>query len=661
MRLRGLRIGANIRAPRCEDRTDAQRSALETGVNHSSSGSFRPRVPRAVFRGSVMLLSTLAACSGGGSGERLSAPPGEIPDVAAQGRWSAVFDWPLIPIHVVLLPDGRVFSFGTDDGSPQGQAVPTGQFVYDIWSPSQGTGGGAHLRLPNAAAVDTFCAAQLVLPQPGAGVVVIGGDTFPRPLNPMPTDPTVPEPFDDGNEFSTVLDYTVEEPTMTRGGDMAAGRWYATATTLLDGEIYVQGGNSVTRTSGELFPEVRAIDGSFRRLAIDTSGLRYYYPRGFVAPDGRLFGFDTDGTMYYVDVDAETLTLAGTLPAANTGDDSTVAMFRPGRLLNFAGESDGAIVIDVRGPSPQVAATSALSSHRRLATATLLPNGHVLATGGSPIYNTLAGVNYSAETWNPVTGEWTVGSQGEIPRLYHSTALLLPDATVLVAGGGAPGPSDNLNGEIYSPPYLFDSRGRLATRPVINTAPSTLAVGRQFSLQYTDTSAPAARVVLIKTGATTHGLNMDQRFVELAFMAPPEAGSATATLGVRMPSNAADVPPGYYLLFVLNARGVPSRARTVFIDVAAAVDPAQDPALVHPQDQSGTVGAPDSLALSGSDPNAGTTLRYAAAGLPNGLRIDADTGIIDGTPTAPGDYDVVVSASDGTRTASANFLWLVAP
>ena len=44
-------------------------------------------------------------------------------------------------------------------------------------------------------------------------------------------------------------------------------------------------------------------------------------------------------------------------------------------------------------------------------------------------------------------------------RLYHSTSLLLPDGSVLTAGGGAPGPVTNLNAEIYYPPYLFKKDG----------------------------------------------------------------------------------------------------------------------------------------------------------------------------------------------------------
>jgi hypothetical protein len=595
----------------------------------------------------------LAACSGGGSGERLHSPPGEVPDVAAEGRWSSVIDWPLIPIHVALLPDGRVFSFGTDDGSAAGGAVPTGAFFYDIWNPSS----REHLTLPNRTAVDTFCAAQLVLPQVDAGVLVVGGDTFPRPED-DPTDPAVPEPFVGGNADSVVLDYTLADPELKNDeSKMGFGRWYGSVTTMLNGETYVQGGESRILASGTLFPEVRSVAGAYRVLPIDTSGLRYYYPRNFVAPDGRLFGYDTTGKMYYVDPFLGTITSAGNLPAANMGDDSTAAMFRPGRILNFGGDSDGAIVIDIRDGSPEVQTTADLSSLRRLATATILPNGHVLASGGSAVYNTLLGANLAAETWDPVTGQWTLLGESAVPRLYHSSALLLPDATVLIAGGGAPGPLDNLNAEIYSPPYLFTAGGKVASRPVINTAPATLVVGRQFDLTYTG-GVPAARVVLVKTGAETHGINFEQRFIELAFA----AGNGTPKpLTVSMPSRASDVPPGYYLLFVLNADGVPSRAKIVFINVAAETDPAQDPSVVQPADRAGSVGTPTSLTVHGSDPNAGTTLRYAAAGLPAGLGINPTTGAIGGTPTAAGDYDVVVSVSDGTRTASANFLWSIAP
>ena len=101
------------------------------------------------------------------------------------------------------------------------------------------------------------------------------------------------------------------------------------------------------------------------------------------------------------------------------------------------------------------------------------------STGGSAVENQLNGVSNVAEIWNPATGTWTQGATGTHARLYHSFALLLPDATVLVGGGGAPGPLKNLNAEIYYPPYLFDASGQRAARPGIVLAPDTVLAGER--------------------------------------------------------------------------------------------------------------------------------------------------------------------------------------
>jgi len=139
-------------------------------------------------------------------------------------------------------------------------------------------------------------------------------------------------------------------------------------------------------------------------------------------------------------------------------------MFRPGRILSIGGGTRSAVVIDVTGGQPIVTATQPLSSVRQWVSATVLADGRVLATGGSAVDNQLTDVNNSAEIWDPATGQWTVGPSGSRARLYHSTALLLPDASVLVAGGGAPGPLVNRHAEIYYPSYLFDASDN--SRPV---------------------------------------------------------------------------------------------------------------------------------------------------------------------------------------------------
>lgn len=234
-------------------------------------------------------------------------------------------------------------------------------------------------------------------------------------------------------------------------------------------------------------------------------------------------------------------------------------MFGPGKILQLSGKSTKAYVIDINGSIPQVSATQSMSSVRKWMTATILADGRVLATGGSSVNNELVDVNNTAAIWDPDTGQWTIGRSGARPRLYHSTALMLPDASVLVAGGGAPGPVINLHAEIYYPPYLYNSSGDFASRPNIDSAPATLNIDDTFSVDVGGTTI--SRVTLVKTGAVTHSFNMDQRFLELSFT------QSSGTLFVQTPSNPNIAPPGYYLLFVFNKRRVPSVGKIVRMNI----------------------------------------------------------------------------------------------
>ena len=579
-------------------------------------------------RGAAKRMVGLAARLGLACGLLASAAPALADNV--RGAWSGVHAWPLIAVHAVMMPDGRVLTYGTDSNGKQ-----TGRFIYDVWDPTLGTGTGAHMTLPNMTLTDIFCGSQLVLPE-GGGVFLAGGDVW-----------NGTQATNTANNNSNI--FTLSSNTLARGNNMNRARWYSSSTTLTTGEILIQGGNSGTDR-----PEVRASNGQFRLLgSADTSALQFMYPRNFIAPDGRVFGYDSNGQAYYVSTaGAGAVTRLGAIiPAANRGSDASAAMFRPGRILQFGGASSGAVVIDINGAAPTVTATQSMSSQRRLASATILADGQVVATGGSSSWNSLTGVNNSAEIWNPATGLWTRGASGDRARLYHSTALLLPDATVLVAGGGAPGPQTNTNAEIYSPPYLFGPNGIRAARPTISGAPQAVSVGQTFFVNWSG-GAAISRVTLVRTGSATHGWNMEQRFSELTFSLQGNR------LAIQTPAKAADLPPGFYMLFAIDAAGVPSVASMVQVGVASVPNPAVSPVLTAPGNRTGTVGTAFSLQLVATDPN-GDVLGYGASGLPAGLSINASTGRISGTPTTAGTYNVAVSASDGLNTASATFVLTV--
>ena len=482
----------------------------------------------------------------------------------AIGAWSAPTDsrWPLNPIHAALLPDGRVITYGTNADGKQ-----TGRFIYDVWDPRLGLGGG-HYTLPNTTVTDLFCSAQIILPQSG-NVFLVGGDNWVPATN---------STNNVGNN-NTLTFTTVGGPHLIQGPNMSRARWYATTTMLPNGEVYIQGGRE-----GADRPEVRGVDGTLRLLpGANTTGLFWYYPRNWVAPDGRIFGF-SDRAMYYVDPrGAGSVTRAGDLPVGGpAGVTSSAVMYRPGQIFSAGGGAgvltanntttvgtNAAVTININSGAPRVTQLAPMPLALQWHTATVTADGTVVVTGGAIRSNVLQGVSNRALIWTPTknadSGRWNLGattSSGKA-RLYHSTALLLPDASVLVGGGGSPGPQINTNAEIYYPPYLFTAAGGFATRPLLLRAPAQILAGSRFSVRV-NRPGSIKRITLVRNGSVTHSFNMEQRFMDLGF-----SRSGNGDLSVRAPASLTVAPPGYYLLFAIDAAGVPSIARTVLLNGTA--------------------------------------------------------------------------------------------
>jgi hypothetical protein len=272
---------------------------------------------------------------------------------------------------------------------------------------------------------------------------------------------------------------------------------------------------------------------------------------------------------------------------------------------------------------------------------TLLPDGTVLVTGGGTAldgYDVTKAV-MRAELWSPASESWRTLSSASIPRLYHSTALLLPDGRVLTAGSGDDGPAvDQTQAEIFSPPYLFKG-----ARPTIGSAPDLVQYGAPFSVSTPD-AASIASVALIRPGAVTHAFDQDQRFLSLGFT----AGGGSLT--IQPPANANLAPPGYYMLFLVNSAGVPSIAS--FVQLPAPTGDREPPTPPTSLAAQGAIGSA-TLTWGASTDNTGVALynihRSTASGfLPSPAnRVGQSTSTsFTNSAVAAGTYYYVVTAQD---------------
>lgn len=469
-----------------------------------------------------------------------AAVPAAGADAHWRGAFGPAFTMPIIPIHVVLLPDGRVLSFGSGTRGQQGG------FVTSIWNPALGP--TAHTTIANGSPTDIFCAGQSVMAGSGK-VLITGGDLT----------------IGTSRNFSTA-DANVFDPdtqTLSRITAMAFPRWYPTVAPVPSGELVVLGGReSKDPIVGVATPEVYNPATGWRTLTTARNDAAYgrtgwYYPRAWQAPNGRLFILVRTGRMFHLDpAGTGSLTPVANLMAPAGGAEFTAIMYAPGQLLSVRLDRK-VVTIDITRSPPVITPVADIDAVRFWATSTVLADGKVLVHGGSTVSNQLVGVSYNAQLWDPATRAWTDGATAAKPRLYHASALLLPDGSVFTGGGGSPGPARQLNGEIYYPPYLFkgDGSGAAAERPTVMAAPDAVQVGQDFTVQVA-AGDQIRRATLIRSGSDTHAFNADQRFFDLAFSQEGETVSLTA------PGDRNLALPGWYLLFLFNERA-PAVARII--------------------------------------------------------------------------------------------------
>jgi hypothetical protein len=510
------------------------------------------------------------------------------------GRWEvAPYTSGVIGVHAALLHTNQVlfWSFRPPD-DPNADPNPPLYAVSTVLDLATGSLLHPSYEGPLPDLDNIFCGGHAFLPD--GRLIVVGGD---REGYVRPTPVKAIHEFVPGGPGGGHWHYL---------GDMRQGRWYPTAATLPDGRVLIAGGHSrndiAPREANNIFEVYdRGVGLTPQTGALEVLHLEAaLYPFVVVLPDRTALVHGNTTSQF---LDLATMTpLPGTLEAADRPDRASrtygvegacvLLPMRPSTqppyratVMMIGGGGPGAGLAEPATASAELLDTAAAPKRWRLTTsmahrrvmpdAVLLPDGTVFVCNGSDqgqSDNSAAPV-FEAEIYHPDTETWDRAATATVPRLYHATALLLPDGRVMTAGtdGSWNQPPYNvgeLRIELYSPPYLF--RGR---RPTLAGAPDGVQYGQNFTIDTLD--APIVdEVVLVRCGSVTHSSNFNQRLVELIVTARTDH-TVTATA----PPDGYVAAPGIYLLFVL-AAGVPSVGR--FIQVApsahdgfVALDPAQ--------------------------------------------------------------------------------------
>lgn len=373
---------------------------------------------------------------------------------------------------------------------------------------------------------------------------------------------------------------------------MRDARWYPTLVGLQDGRVLaVSGLNDV----GDVVPgDNEYYDPKTKKWS--KGPFRYFptYPALFLAQGGKLlytgsnagYGPKDKGREPGVwDLTTNEYRKVGGLADADQLETSSSVLLPPAQdqkvmVLGGGGVGESRLatartaVVDLKEPVPVFRPTARLPHGVRYLSSVLLPDDSLFTTGGSADYRGRGASDiHKAQFYYPRTDTFAAAAAPTVGRNYHSEALLLPDGRVATFGSD-PLFADKDNTrlgkfehrlEVYSPPYLHRDP---ALRPALGAGPEEVGPGGRATFR-----APRAqrieRARLMRPSAVTHTTDVEQRSIELGLEKSPDAVTVT------VPADPTLVPPGWYMLFVMDAYGTPSVAKWIRVRPAPAPAPPQ--------------------------------------------------------------------------------------
>ena len=515
-----------------------------------------------------LIVAALALAAGAGlpGVAHAQACNANVPHVT--GEWLTLpYQMPINPINATLLRSGRVLIVAGSENDARNNSVGSESYRAALWDP---TGPDQSSIVTEELTYDVFCSGTASLPD-GRALVVGGTNDYSFT----------------GENRASFFDPVTNQWVQSQ--NMVDGRWYATATTLADGRVMAFSGLRLmggTNNSVEIFDLQNA--GPGWSLVGNAPFSPPLYPRMALLPNGKVFysghgsgGSNSTGWMF----DPVAQSWAGSTPTTrdrNYGTSVLLPLLPPSytaRVMALGGGSPATNtteIIDLSVASPVWTPGPSMSTGRIQLDAVLLPNGKVLALGGSVNNEAPDGPGKAADLYDPTIGTFSSAGVASYSRLYHSAALLLPDARVMSIGSNPSNRGTYLAAiEIYTPPYLFDSSDRLITtgRPTITGVSSgTIRLGAAFSVTYT-AGSPISSAVLVRPGSVTHAFDMEQRLIGLCGPSPQPPCTGSGMLNLTAPPNGGVAPPGYYMLFLLDSAGVPSKARFIQLTSYAGAPP----------------------------------------------------------------------------------------
>jgi hypothetical protein len=496
-------------------------------------------------------------------------------DPRRDGQWELLsFHSGVLAVHAAVLAKGKVLFFAGSGSSkirfesPDFGDMTKKIFTSVVWDPEAAPPNNFFhpdtIFAADGRPFDFFCGGHAFLPD---GRLLSAGGTSGY------------DPFQ-GRAEATVFDPVSQQWSFV--SHMAHGRWYPTLTTLGDGRVLAATG-FFAQTPNQPIEIYSAVTDTWEEheFAPGFPGVPLY-GHLFLLADGRILfdggRMDDEREVEPCIIDftkhpIETVPVPGGSGGGLRNQSASVIMppAQDQKIMLIGGGPagkpdktdaiDNVDVVDLKAPNPHFVPVAPLALPRLHLNAVLLPDRTILVTGGSLKQEDEPLARLQAEIYDPATDAWTLTAACIVPRLYHSTALLLPDGRVVAAAGNPEGggqvewnvdPQEEMRLEVFSPPYLF--RG---PRPSITTAPEQWNYGQTIAFKSPE-AGNLRWAHLVASCATTHSFDMTQRLVDL-----PIASQANGTVRVNVTNNPNIAPPGWYMLFAVDNDGVPSVARWI--------------------------------------------------------------------------------------------------